>query len=106
MLIPKRNDLPRVVNTSERKILVDKKGSVTSKFWSCHLLLKKNIDRLAKGKDGKGRIFNYRKRMALRKHSFNLLQRMGLYCSDIRRVEAELNEYDELQRLKYMRIKR
>jgi len=108
MLRPRNNsyyNLPKVVNTSERRKLVDVKSAVTSRFWSCQASLRQNINLLAKGKDGKGRVLSYRKRMSVKKQLSSLLQRVGLCFSEIRRVEAELNEYDELQRLRYTRLK-
>ena len=99
MLIPKTNNLPRVVNTSERRKIFDKKSAVNSRFWSSLVRMKQMIEEFARA-----RYLPYKKRMRFRKRMQANLQQMGLDFSAARKLECELNEYDELQRVRYSKI--
>jgi hypothetical protein len=93
--------LPKVINTSERKGLLVEKSSVNSDFWSVSLRLKQMVIRLTKEK-----YMGYAQRMHSRKVIMNLIRKLGEDFVKSRQLECEVNEYDELQRLRYLRFKR
>jgi len=105
MIFPPNNkhlkkQLPRIVNTPERKDIVLIKSMICTRFLSRSKNLLDYLDRLTENKD-----LPYKKRAKYKRKIVKLVKELGADFIEMRKAEAKLYEYDEMQRLMYFKRK-
>ena len=104
MIIPKNKSvfgkkLPRIVNTPERKDIVLVKSMICTRFISRSKNLLDYLDRLTEND------LPHRKRIKYKRKIVKLVKELGADFVEMRKAEAKLYEYDEMQRLMYFKRK-